>query len=97
MSSLIDKKEITNTYEWMHSQHGSLAHDVFSSYKTLLAHPAAVLVMDDLRSLCHAKQTTFDTDPYMSAFKAGQRAVLLHIEAMGRIPAAPQRKEDLND
>lgn len=51
-------------------------------YKKVFSTEEGKRVLADLEKECFGKDSTFATDPYTSAFNAGNRAVLLHIETV---------------
>lgn len=68
---------------WLRRQHGRRAEAVCLAYRRALAGETGRLVLDDLARLCHAGDTTFvEGDAVTTAFREGQRAVLLHVAAM---------------
>ncbi len=82
---------------WLRSQHGKKADAVRLAYHR--AFPDDGLVMKDLARLCHAGETTFvEGDAVTTAFREGQRSILLHVAAMkglsaGDLLALPYGKE----
>ncbi len=75
--------------------HGDKAQAVLESYRHLFSSPLATLVLADLGALCHETETTFDSDPRVSAFKEGQRSVLLWILYLAR--SKPVTKKEAKD
>jgi hypothetical protein len=74
---------------WLRRQHGRRAEAVRLAYRRALAGETGRLVLDDLARLCHAGDTTFvEGDAVTTAFREGQRAVLLHVAAMLGLRAA---------
>lgn len=82
---------------WLRTRHGRRAEAVRLAYRRAFADGG--LVLDDLARLCHAGETTFqEGDAITTAFREGQRSVLLHIAAMkglkaGDLLALPYGKE----
>ena len=74
---------------WLRRQHGRRAEAVRLAYRRAFAGESGRLLLDDLARLCHAGETTFvEGDAVTTAFREGQRAVLLHVAAMLGIAAA---------
>lgn len=83
---------------WSHDlekEHGEKAKAVAESYRHLFSSPLATLVLADLGALCHETETTFDPDSRVSAFKEGQRSVLLWILYLAR--SQPVTKKEAKD
>ena len=51
-----------------------------SDYVTVFTSPQGERVEDDLRIRCGADKTSFDVDPYVTAFNEGRRFVWLQIQ-----------------
>jgi hypothetical protein len=52
-----------------------------SDYATVFTSPQGERVEDDLRIRCGADKTSFDVDPYVTAFNEGRRYVWLQIQS----------------
>lgn len=82
-------------------RHGNKAGQVRRAYRAAFADGRDKLIMADLADLCHARTTTFAPgDPQLTAFREGQRSVLLHIadvlgiRAADLMQAQPRSEED---
>jgi hypothetical protein len=53
--------------------------DTIQSYQRLFASEDGIRVMKDLMKSCHFYDTTFTGDVYESAYKEGERSVILRI------------------
>ena len=74
---------------WLRTRHGRRAEAVRLAYRRAFGGESGRLLLDDLARLCHAGETTFvEGDAVTTAFREGQRAVLLHVAAMLGIAAA---------
>ncbi len=70
---------------WLIAQHGEAkAEKIAAAYRDLFQAKSARLVLADLGALAHEVETSFDPDPYRTAFNEGQRSVLLHILYLAR-------------
>ncbi len=79
----MNRNDITRT--WLIAQHGEAkAEKVAAAYRNLFRTKSAQLVLADLGTLAHEVETSFDPDPYRTAFNEGQRSVLLHILYLAR-------------
>ena len=52
------------------------------AYKTVFGSDEGGRVLEDLRKRCHARSSTFSTEPNETYFFEGQRQVVLFIEDM---------------
>lgn len=57
-------------------------NDLREAYAFLFGETDGDTVLDDLRSRFHCHSPTFSADPYETAFREGQRSVVLFIENM---------------
>lgn len=74
---------------WLRTRHGRRAETVRLAYRRAFAGESGRLLLADLAQLCHAGETTFvEGDAVTTAFREGQRAVLLHVAAMLGLAAA---------
>ena len=51
-----------------------------NDYVAAFTSPQGVSVEDDLRIVCGADKSSFDVDPYVTAFNEGRRYIWLHIK-----------------
>lgn len=93
-SSLLNRNDITRA--WLVAQHGEAkAEKIAAAYRNLFQAKSAGLVLADLGALAHEVETSFDPDPYRTAFNEGQRSVLLHILYLARsLPKETRIPED---
>jgi hypothetical protein len=66
-----------NELENLGKEHSELV----DKYKECFSSPAGEIVLNDL-IVAYGDRTSFSSDPYGTAFKEGQRSVLLRIRAM---------------
>lgn len=79
---------------------GDRVETVIRAYRDLFARSARAgeLVLADLAVLCRETRTSFDPDPYRTAFNEGMRGVLQHIKYLRAMtPLPPQPDEDDHD
>ena len=58
--------------------------DIWGAYKTLFATDDGDVVLRDLEARFHIDTPVFSNDPYETAFRDGQRSVVLLISSMLR-------------
>ena len=66
--------------------------DLRAAYKFILEHNDGQVVMDDLGLRFHIRASTFGVDPYETAYREGQRSVILFMQSMLR---EPRKMEDI--
>jgi len=54
------------------------------TYRALFKSDNGQIVLKDLQRRCHQSRTSFDADPYVTAYNEGQRTAILFIEQMIR-------------
>ncbi len=69
--------------------------DIWGAYKTLFATDDGDVVLRDLEARFHIDTPVFSNDPYETAFRDGQRSVVLLIRSMLR--DRPAIKDMMND
>ena len=69
--------------------------DIWGAYKTLFATDDGDVVLRDLEARFHIDTPVFSNDPYETAFRDGQRSVVLLISSMLR--DRPAIKDMMND
>lgn len=88
---------------WLRSTHERRAEAVRLAYRRAFADDTGQLLLDDLSQVCHAGSTTFvEGDAVTTAFREGQRSVLLHVASMLNLKASdllaiPYRKDEESD
>ena len=83
---------------WLIAQHGEArAEKIAAAYRDLFheGRAASRLVLADLGALAHEVETSFDPDPYRTAFNEGQRSVLLHIRYLAAL--APEGTHEFKE
>tara|TARA_A100000171_G_scaffold48601_1_gene56263 strand:+ start:606 stop:845 length:240 start_codon:yes stop_codon:yes gene_type:complete len=70
--------------EELHKEHGELV----SNYKQCFTSPAGEQVLKDLDA-AYGNRSSYSSNPYDTAYKEGQRSILLRIKSMIK-----ERKED---
>ena len=63
--------------------------DLRDNYRYVLTTAEGLSVLDDLKIRFHVNTSTFSEDPYETAFREGQRTVVLFIENMMREQIEP--------
>ena len=61
---------------------------IIQSYKSIFNTEAGKDVLTDMCKMCHFNASSFDVDPYITAFNEGQRSIILRI--MRTIDADPR-------
>jgi hypothetical protein len=71
--------------------------DLKVSYRKCFESEDGKKVLKDLEMRCYITSTTFNADPYVSAFQEGTRSVVLHIkQAMDIEKTLPEEREESN-
>ena len=65
--------------------------DLRTSYKVLFSSNDGKIVMDDLAKRFHLASPVFSNDPYETAFKDGQRCVVLFMNQLMQDRKAPEQ------
>jgi hypothetical protein len=60
--------------------------DLRAAYKTMLNTKDGQIVLEDLQARYHIKGTTFSSDPNETAYREGQRTVVLFLLSMLQEP-----------
>jgi len=68
--------------------------DLRAAYKTLLSSKDGEIVLKDLQARFHIMASTFSVDPNETAYREGQRTVVLFLQHMLQDLPTP---EDVND
>lgn len=58
--------------------------ELHTAFKVCFSGNTGETIMEDLRNRFGMKETTFTENPYETAFREGQRSVVLHLENMQR-------------
>ena len=69
--------------------------DIWGAYKTLFATDDGDVVLRDLEARFHISSPVFSNDPYETAFRDGQRSVVLLIQSM--LSDRPAIKDMIDD
>tara|TARA_R100000808_G_scaffold8275_1_gene23557 strand:- start:3782 stop:4009 length:228 start_codon:yes stop_codon:yes gene_type:complete len=56
--------------------------DLRAAYKFILEHNDGAAIMEDLELRFHVRSPVFSNDPYETAFRDGQRSVVLFMQNM---------------
>jgi hypothetical protein len=68
--------------------------DLRSAYKFILEHNDGEAIMEDLELRFHVRTPVFSNDPYETAFRDGQRSVVLFMQNM--LKDRPPTVEEIN-
>lgn len=68
--------------------------DLKVAYKNTFTSEDGVKVLKDLERRCFMTYTTFNSDPYVSAFQEGTRSVVLHIKQAMDMESQMPKEED---